>query len=91
MRLSDDQIQDALGTLDGWSLDQGKLFRQFVFKDFLAAFGFMTRCALLAERANHHPEWFNVYNRVDVWLITHDQEGITDKDLALATKINQQE
>lgn len=88
MQLTDDQIQDALIELEGWTLDQGKLFRQFTFANFVEAFGFMTQAALLSERANHHPEWFNVYSRVDVWLTTHDVGGISNKDLELAKKLS---
>ncbi len=74
-RLSDDALREALESLSDWSLDGGKLFRSF---------GFMTRVALVAEQMNHHPEWFNVWSRVDVHLTTHDAGGITELDLALA-------
>ena len=88
-RLTDDQIQSALSTLDGWSLENGKLHRQFQFSNFVEAFGFMSRAALLAEKANHHPEWFNVYNRVTVDLTTHDAGGISQYDVDLALAMNQ--
>lgn len=70
----------------GWTQAEGRdaLVRRYKFADFNAAFGFMTRCALLAERANHHPEWSNVYNRVDVLLTTHDADGLTMQDVDLA-------
>jgi 4a-hydroxytetrahydrobiopterin dehydratase len=78
------EIQKALATLPGWDVADGKLHRMFRFRDFQEAFAFMTRCALAAERANHHPEWTNVWSRVEVWLTTHDAGGITAKDLELA-------
>ena len=62
--------------------------RRFTFADFNAAFGFMTRVALLAEQANHHPEWFNVYNRVDITLTTHDADGLSRRDIDLAKAID---
>jgi 4a-hydroxytetrahydrobiopterin dehydratase len=72
--------------LPGWRLVDGRdaLSKTFTFKDFSAAFGFMTRVALAAERMNHHPEWFNVWNRVEVTLSTHDAGGLTERDLKLA-------
>jgi 4a-hydroxytetrahydrobiopterin dehydratase len=78
--------QAALARLDGWRAADGRdaIIKEFRFKDFNAAFGFMARVALYAERHDHHPEWTNVYNRVDVALATHDAGGVTDKDVALA-------
>jgi len=72
--------------LPGWLMADGRdaISKTFTFKDFNAAFGFMVRAALVAERMNHHPEWFNVWNRVDVTLSTHDAGGLTEKDLKLA-------
>ena len=87
-RLSDAEIQSQIQEFPDWSVDDDKLYRQFVFKNFVAAFGFMSQVALLAERSNHHPEWFNVYNRVDVHLSTHDAGGISERDFALAAAIN---
>jgi 4a-hydroxytetrahydrobiopterin dehydratase len=87
--LSSDAINAALAELPGWSLENGKLHRQFQFPSFVEAFGFMSSVALVAETMNHHPEWFNVYNRVTVDLTTHDAGGITDKDIALARKMNE--
>jgi 4a-hydroxytetrahydrobiopterin dehydratase len=84
MKLSDSEIQNRLASLPGWSIKAGKLHRDFQFADFVAAFGFMTRVALVAEKRDHHPEWFNVYNKVSVDLTTHDEGGISDKDLDLA-------
>jgi 4a-hydroxytetrahydrobiopterin dehydratase len=83
-RLSDAEITRALEQLDGWSRDGDKLYRELQFADFVAAFSFMTAAALVAERMNHHPEWFNVYRTVRVHLATHDAGGITSKDLELA-------
>ena len=88
MQLSTVQVQAALEDLSGWGIEDGKLYREFRFSDFVAAFSFMSAVALRAERANHHPEWFNVYSQVRVWLITHDAGGITQKDLDLASAMN---
>ena len=76
----------ALTQLSGWSDVQGRdaITRSFKFKDFNAAFGFMSRVALMAEKMDHHPEWFNVYNRVDVTLTTHDCNGLSERDIKLA-------
>jgi 4a-hydroxytetrahydrobiopterin dehydratase len=83
-RLTDEQIQIALSRLPGWSLAAGKLHREYKFRDFVHAFGFMATAAVAIEARNHHPEWSNVWNRVTVDLITHDAQGVTDKDTALA-------
>jgi 4a-hydroxytetrahydrobiopterin dehydratase len=76
----------ALAKLDGWSEVQGRdaIRKKFTFKDFNEAFGFMARAALVAEKLDHHPEWFNVYNRVEVTLATHDAGGVTQRDIELA-------
>jgi 4a-hydroxytetrahydrobiopterin dehydratase len=76
----------ALQSLPGWAISaDGKgIEKNYAFKDFVEAFGFMCRVALHAEKTNHHPEWFNVYNKVNVKLSTHDAGGITDKDIKLA-------
>ena len=87
-RLDDQQIQERLDSLPGWSLREGKLYREYAFEDFVGAFGFMSKAALMAERMNHHPEWSNVYNRVTVRLTTHDAGGITERDLKLAAAMN---
>ena len=72
-----------------WKKQQNKLYRKFIFKDFSEAFAFMTRVALAAEKAEHHPEWTNVYNKVEIWLNTHDAGDIvTDKDKQLAKAID---
>ena len=87
VRLSDAEIAKALAELPGWRIENGKLHREWRFADFNAAFGFMTRVALEAERMNHHPEWSNVWNRVVVDLTTHDSGGVTASDVALARKM----
>ena len=83
------RVPVELESLDGWLLtDDGSAIRKkFRFKNFSEAFAFMTRVAMLAEQNNHHPEWFNVYNRVEITLTTHDADGITLKDLTLAKLI----
>ena len=80
----------ALARLTGWTLrDDGlAICRSLRFGDFAEAFGFMTRIAILAEKADHHPEWFNVYNRVDITLTTHDAGGLSQRDIALAEAID---
>lgn len=87
-KLSPADIKQKLTELTHWSLHHDKLFRRFVFTDFVEAFGFMSRVALLAETADHHPEWSNVYNRVEIYLTTHDAGGITQKDFDLAQRIS---
>lgn len=87
-RLSDDEVQQTLESCPGWSLVDGKLRREFQFADFQEAFAFMTRCAEVAESLDHHPEWFNVYNRVRVDLTTHDAGGVTSLDFDLARAMN---
>jgi 4a-hydroxytetrahydrobiopterin dehydratase len=84
--LTDNERNAALGELPEWTLArQGKaIARTFAFADFSEAFAFMTRAALLAEKADHHPEWFNVYNRVEVTLTTHDADGLSQRDVAMA-------
>ncbi len=88
-RLALEDIQQRLQTrISDWSLRDGKLYRSIQFPDFATAFGFMTQIAFVAERMDHHPEWLNIYNRVDIWLSTHDANGISEKDFALAARIN---
>jgi 4a-hydroxytetrahydrobiopterin dehydratase len=88
-RLNDAERREALALLEGWSWDaaRGGISRRFQFRDFGEAFAFMTRVALEAEKANHHPEWSNVWNRVEIFLTTHDAGGLTAKDIALARRI----
>ena len=80
-------IEERLSKLDGWTIRDEKLHRRFVFSDFNEAFGFMARIALIAESMNHHPEWFNVYNQVEVHLTTHDAGGISTLDFELAEQM----
>ena len=86
--MDDAAVRARTDSLDGWTIDEGKLTREFVFDDFIAAFGFMTSAAIAAEKMDHHPEWFNVYNKVRVQLTTHDASGITELDFELAGKMN---
>ena len=87
-KLSQDQIDSELKQMDGWSIVDGKLHKDFQFDDFNQAFGFMTRAAMHIEKMNHHPEWFNVYNKLSVDLTTHDAGGITENDINLAKILN---
>ena len=88
IRLSEEEIRDRLRETSGWEVSEGKLRRAFKFRDFASAFGFMTSLALRAEAMNHHPDWSNVYDRVDVELTTHDAGGITELDFRLASAAN---
>lgn len=87
-RLDEAAIAAALEMLPGWTRVGEGIERQWRFPDFVAAFGFMSRVALLAEKADHHPDWSNVWNRVTIRLTTHDSGGLTDKDMALARAID---
>jgi 4a-hydroxytetrahydrobiopterin dehydratase len=90
VRMTDPEITAALATLEGWARVAGRdaITKSFKFADFSAAFGFMARAALAAEKLDHHPEWFNVWNRVDVTLATHDAGGLTALDIELAAAMN---
>jgi 4a-hydroxytetrahydrobiopterin dehydratase len=90
-KLNPDAREAALARLNGWIYDAraDAISHDFKFKDFSEAFGFMTRVALLAQAADHHPEWSNVYNKVTITLSTHDAGGLTEKDMALAEAIDQ--
>ena len=90
IKLTDTECQTALTTLFGWSKvsDRDAITKSFTFKNFSQAWGIMTQIALAAERLNHHPEWFNVYNRVDITLTTHDANGVSQKDIRLAQIID---
>jgi 4a-hydroxytetrahydrobiopterin dehydratase len=83
-KLDTDEVARSLAQLPGWTVEAGKLHREYRFANFVEAFGMMTSVALVAERMNHHPEWFNVWNTVRVDLTTHDAGGITVKDFELA-------
>lgn len=88
--LGEHAIGEALGDLAGWRYDPARsaLFRGLLFADFAQAFGWMARVALIAEKRDHHPEWANVYHRVDIWLTTHDCGGVSRRDVELARIIN---
>ena len=88
IKLTEEQIQKELANLQGWSVVNGKLHKDFVFVDFIEAFGFMSKAAIHIEKMNHHPEWFNVYNKIKVELVTHDAGGITQNDVNLARTLN---
>ena len=89
-RLTTSELATVLADLPGWALRKDGLAigRSFKFADFSAAFAFMTRVALLAEKSDHHPEWSNVYNRVEITLTTHDAGGLSARDVAMATAID---
>jgi 4a-hydroxytetrahydrobiopterin dehydratase len=89
-KLTIEELRNALKRLPDWELarDREAITRKFQFVDFDAAFAFMTRAALLAAKMDHHPEWFNVYNKVDVTLATHDAGGVTQKDIDLAAAMD---
>lgn len=87
-KLTDAEINAQLEGISGWTVENEKLHKEFQFDSFVEAFGFMASVALIAESMNHHPEWFNVYNRVTVDLATHDAGGISALDFELAKKID---
>jgi 4a-hydroxytetrahydrobiopterin dehydratase len=89
-KLTDTEISKALSELTGWSRseDRDAISRSFKFKDFNEAFGFMSRAALMAEKMDHHPEWFNVYNKIEGTLATHDVDGLSELDIKLAGFMN---
>jgi len=88
IRLSAEIIDEELKNLKGWTVVNNKMHKEFEFMDFNQAFGFMTRAAMHIEKMNHHPEWFNVYNKIVVDLTTHDAGGITENDINLAKILN---
>lgn len=88
-KLTDTELNANLTELSGWTVEDGKLHKQFQFNSFVEAFGFMASVALVAESMNHHPEWFNVYNRVTIDLMTHDADGISALDFELAKKVDE--
>jgi 4a-hydroxytetrahydrobiopterin dehydratase len=87
-RLSDDEIQSALAQASGWTILEGKLHRELRFENFVQAFSFMTGVAIVAEKMDHHPEWFNVWNKVVIDLTTHDAGGLSARDFKLAEAID---
>ncbi|MCG7853552.1 MAG: 4a-hydroxytetrahydrobiopterin dehydratase [Methanosarcinaceae archaeon] len=86
-KASEKEIQKTLAELGGWTVQKGKLHREYNFRDFAQAFGFMTLVALFAERMEHHPEWFNAYRKVVIDLMTHEAQGVTTKDLDMACEM----
>ncbi len=88
-KATDEQIQEFISQFSSWSVENDKLHREYVFGNFVQAFGFMTEAALIAERTNHHPEWFNVYKNVVVDLTTHEAGGITERDFNLAKSMEE--
>jgi 4a-hydroxytetrahydrobiopterin dehydratase len=88
-KFTDEEVQQHLSSLQGWTLAQGKLHREFSCKDFIAAFGKMTQVALVAQSMDHHPDWSNVYNKVVIDLNTHSVKGLSNLDFQLAAKINE--
>jgi 4a-hydroxytetrahydrobiopterin dehydratase len=88
-RLSDAEIEEALRALPSWSVQDGKLHREYRFADFVEAWGFLSRAALIVQGMDHHPEWFNVYGTVRVDLTTHDAGGISSRDVELARAMEQ--
>ena len=86
--LSPDEVSRLVQALDGWDLDGASLRRQLVFDSFVQAFGFMAQVALIAERLDHHPNWSNVYNRVDLAITTHDAGGLTAIDFEFARRVD---
>jgi 4a-hydroxytetrahydrobiopterin dehydratase len=87
-KLSQQEIELEIGKIQGWKVANGKLNRTFEFENFVQAFGFMTQVAIQAEKMNHHPEWFNVYSKLEINLVTHDVNGISNYDIKLAETIN---
>jgi 4a-hydroxytetrahydrobiopterin dehydratase len=87
-KLSGSEIESSISSLETWAIKDSKLHRSFKFGNFVEAFSFMTEVALHAEKMDHHPEWFNVYNTVKIDLMTHDVNGVSDYDIKLANMIN---
>ena len=88
-KATDEEIQGFIGQFSSWSIENNKLHCEYVFGSFVQAFGFMTEVALIAERTDHHPEWFNVYKKVVVDLATHEAGGITKRDFNLAKSMEE--
>jgi 4a-hydroxytetrahydrobiopterin dehydratase len=87
-KISDERIHEEISRLNGWDVKDGKLSKSFKFDNFVKAFGFMTQVAIEAEKMNHHPDWKNVYNSVEIELFTHDASSITTNDIKLAQVID---
>jgi 4a-hydroxytetrahydrobiopterin dehydratase len=87
-KLTEQEIESALQSLAGWQVVGGKLHREYRFRDFVEAWGFMSRAALVVQQMDHHPEWFNVYHTVRVDLVTHDAGGISRRDVDLAMRLD---
>lgn len=87
-KLSEAEVRERLADVPEWKVEGDKIRRELKFSNFVTAFGFMTRVALLAEKADHHPEWFNVYNKVRIELTTHDAKGLSERDFELAKQID---
>ena len=90
VRLTEGHRRESLAAIPDWAYDEARdaITRRFTFDDFNQAFGFMTRVSLIAEKADHHPEWSNVWNRVDILLTTHDADGLSQRDIAMAHAID---
>ncbi len=88
-KLAAQEVDNRLSTLDQWCIANGKLEKEFIFRDFVEAFGFIAQVALLAEKQNHHPEWSNVYKQVKISLSTHEAGGISERDFRLANSVDQ--
>ena len=87
-KLTDEEVRQAAARVPKWSLREGKLHRDFAFADFSQAFAFMTRVAIAAEKANHHPDWSNAWNKVAIDLVSHDVKGLSRRDFDLAAAID---
>jgi 4a-hydroxytetrahydrobiopterin dehydratase len=88
IRYSEQDAIKKLGENSAWQVQNGKLYRRFVFENFIHAFGFISQVAMLAEKQNHHPEWANIFRTVDVFLCTHEADGITERDFKLQAAID---
>jgi 4a-hydroxytetrahydrobiopterin dehydratase len=88
-KLNDEQVQQGLSELQGWKKEKEYIIKEYQFKDFVEAFGFMTKVAIIAESIGHHPNWYNVNHIVQIKLSTHDVDGLTEKDFLLAKRIDE--
>ena len=85
VKLDSQEVEESFKSLDGWSLSEDNIKKTFIFSNFVEAFAFMTKCATYAEEINHHPEWTNTYNKVEVLLTTHDVQGLSEFDFQVAS------